>query len=56
MTFKIDRNQVQITNQILTNKHVRFQFVNNKLIILSNPSNIDIERVLELKFIVFKQI
>jgi len=54
MFLKINKFQIKKTNQILTNNFIRFQFLNNKLVILSNPSKIDIIKLLNQNYINIK--
>ena len=56
MFLKINKFQIKKTNQILTNNYIRFQFLNNKLVILSNPSKIDIIKLLNQNYINIKYI
>lgn len=50
----INKFQIQQTTKILTNNYISLQFINNKLIILNNPSNIDIPKLLTKNFITYK--
>ena len=52
----INKNQIQLTTKLLTNNHINMQFVNNRLIIKFNPSNIDITDLLTKNNITFKTI
>jgi len=42
----INKYQIQLTTKILTNNYISLQFINNKLFILHNPSNIIILQTL----------
>ena len=52
----INKYQIQLTTKLLTNNYINIQFINNKLIIKSNPSNIDIPKLLTKNNITFKTI
>ena len=52
----INKNQIQLTTKLLTTNHINIQFVNNRLIIKLNPSNIDITDLLTKNNITFKTI
>ena len=52
----INKFQIQQTTKILTNNYISLQFINNKLIILNNPSNIDIPKLLTKNNITYKTI
>ena len=52
----INKNQIQLTTKLLTTNHINIQFVNNRLIIKLNPSNIDIADLLTKNNITFKTI
>ena len=45
----INKYQIQLTTKILTNNYISLQFINNKLIILHNNSNINIQKLLTKK-------
>jgi hypothetical protein len=53
--FSINKFQIKQTTNLLTNKHINIKFNNNKLLIISNPSNIDISKLLTKNYITFKQ-
>ncbi len=50
----INKYQIQLTTKILTNNYISLQFINNKLIILNNNSNINIQKLLTKNNITFK--
>ncbi len=52
----INKFQIQLTTKILTNNFISLQFINNKLIILNNNSNIDIPKLLTKNNITYKTI
>ena len=54
--FLINKYQIKQTTNLLTNNYINIKFLNNKLNIISNPSNIDISKVLTKNFITFKTI
>lgn len=52
----INKYQIQLTTKILTNNYISLQFINNKLIILHNNSNINIQKLLTKNNITYKTI
>ena len=54
--YIINKFQTKITTNLLTNNYINIKFINNKLIIIKNPSNIDITKLLTKNNITFKQI
>lgn len=56
MLYLINNYQIQLTTKLLTNKQINIKFINNKLIIKSNPSNINISKLLTNNNITFKTI
>ena len=52
----INKFQIQLTTKILTNNYISLQFINNKLFILHNPSNININKLLTKNNITYKTI
>ncbi len=54
MIITTDLNQIQSATNILTNTHVGIMIFNNKIIILNNPSNVDIIKILAKQFIRLK--
>ena len=54
--FIINKYQIKKTTNLLTNNYINIKFSNNKLYIISNPSNIDISKLLTKNYITFKTI
>ena len=54
MHYLINKNQIKLTTNLLTNKQINIQFINNKLIIKLNPSDINIPDLLTKNYIKFK--
>ena len=54
MIIQPDINQIQQATNILTNNHVLIKIINHKILILNNPSNVDINKVLTKEFIRLK--
>ena len=54
--YIINKFQTKQTTNLLTNNYINIKFINNKLIIIKNPSNIDITKLLTKNFITYKQI
>jgi len=54
--ISINKFQIKQTINLLTNKHINIKFINNKLIIINNPSNINITKLLTKNYITFKVI
>jgi hypothetical protein len=54
--YIINKFQIKQTTNLLTNNYINIKFINNKLIIIKNPSNIDITKLLTKNFITFKNI
>jgi hypothetical protein len=54
--FLINKYQIKQTTNLLTDNYINIKFLNNKLNIISNPSNIDISKLLTKNFITFKTI
>ena len=52
--YIINKYQIKLTTNLLTNNHINVRFINNKLLIISNPSDIDISKLLENNYITFK--
>jgi hypothetical protein len=52
--YTINKFQIKLTTNLLTNNHINVKFLNNKLFIISNPSDIDISKLLENNYITFK--
>ena len=54
--YIINKFQIKQTTNLLTNNYINIKFINNKLIIQNNPSNINIPKLLTKNFITFKNI
>ena len=54
--YIINKFQTKLTTNLLTNNYINIKFINNKLYIISNPSNINITKLLTKNNITFKQI
>ena len=54
--YIINKFQIKQTTNLLTNNYINIKFINNKLIIQNNPSNINISKLLTKNFITFKNI
>jgi hypothetical protein len=54
--FYIKKSYHKQTTNLLTNKHINIQFISNTLYIKSNPSNINISKLLTTNLIKFKTI
>ena len=54
--FLINKFQIKQTTNLLTNNYINIKFINNKLNIIYNPSNIDISKLLKNNYITFKYI
>ena len=52
----INKYQIKLTYNLLTNNYISLTFINNKLIILNNNSNIDIPKLLTKNNITYKTI
>jgi len=52
--IKINKYQIKLTTNLLTNNHINIQFINNILFIKSNPSNINITKLLTKNNITYK--
>ena len=50
----INKFQIQLSTKILTNNYISLQFINNKLFILHNPLNININKLLTKNNITYK--
>ena len=50
----INKFQIKLTYNILTNNYISLTFINNKLIILNNNQNIDIPKLLTKNNITYK--
>ena len=56
MILKINKFQIKLTTNILTNNHYRIKFINNKLIILSTFESEKIYKLLDQNYITYKNI
>ena len=54
--YIINKFQTKLTTNLLTNNYINIKFTNNKLHIISNPSKINITKLLTKNFITFKNI
>ena len=54
--YIINKFQTKLTTNLLTNNYINIKFINNKLIIIKNPSNINITKLLTKNNITFTQI
>ena len=55
MQIKINKYQIQLTYKLLTSKNISNTFINkNQLIILNNPSNLQILPLLKRNYITYK--
>jgi len=41
MQIIINKYQIKLTTNLLTNNYINIKFINNKLLIINNPSNIN---------------
>ena len=56
MILKVYKYQIQLTTNLLTNNHINIKIINNKILILKNPFNINIIKLLNRNYINFKKI
>ena len=54
MLLIINKYQIKLTTNLLTNNHINIKFINNKLLIINNPSNINISKLLTKNNITYK--
>ncbi len=54
--YIINKFQIKLTTNLLTNNYINIKFLNNKLNIINNPSNINIPKLLTKNNITFKTI
>lgn len=52
----INKFQIKLTTNLLTNNYINIKFISNKLFIISNPSNINITQLLTKNNITYKLI
>ena len=50
----INKFQIKLTTNLLTNNYINIKFFSNKLFILNNPSNININKLLTKNNITYK--
>jgi len=50
----INKFQIKLTTNLLTNNYINIKFISNKLFIISNPSNINITQLLTKNNITYK--
>ncbi len=50
----INKFQIKLTTNLLTNNYINIKFISNKLFILNNPSNINITKLLTKNNITYK--
>jgi len=56
MIIQLNKFQIKLTTNLLTNNHINIKIINNKILILNNHFNINITKLLNSNFINFKQI
>ena len=56
MILQLNKYQIKLTTNLLTNNHINIKILNNKIIIINNPFNINIIKLLNKHFINYKQI
>ena len=56
MILKVYKYQIQLTTNLLTNKQINIKIINNKILILKNPFDINIIKLLNRNYINFKKI
>jgi hypothetical protein len=52
----INKFQIKLTTNLLTNNYINIKFISNKLFIINNPSNINITKLLTKNNITYKTI
>ena len=52
--YIINKYQIKLTTNLLKNIFINFKFLNNKLLIINNPSNINISKLLTKNNITYK--
>ena len=52
--YIINKYQIKLTTNLLTNNYINIKFINNKLLIINNPSNINISKLLTKNNITYK--
>ncbi len=53
MILKLNKYQIKLTTNLLTNNHINIKILNNKIYIIKNPFNINIEKLLKRNYINF---
>ena len=51
MIIKLNKYQIKLTTNLLTNNHINIKILNNKIIILNNPFDINITKLLNKHYI-----
>ena len=54
--LKINKYQIKLTTNLLTNNHIHIKIINNKILILNNYYNINITKLLNRNYIQYKYI
>jgi hypothetical protein len=54
--LKIYKYQIKLTTNLLTNNHINIKTFNNKIYIINNPFDINIEKLLKRNYIIYKYI
>ena len=49
--LKLNKYQIKLTTNLLTNNHINIKIINNKIFILNNPFNINIIKLLNKHYI-----
>ena len=49
--LKLNKYQIKLTTNLLTNNHIHIKIINNKIFILNNPFNINIIKLLNKHYI-----
>ena len=49
--LKLNKYQIKLTTNLLTNNHINIKIINNKIFILNNPFNINIIKLLDKHYI-----
>ncbi len=49
--LKINKYQIKLTTNLLTNNHINIKILNNKILILNNPFNTNIIKLLNKYYI-----
>ena len=51
MILQLNKYQIKLTTNLLTNNHCNIKIINNKILILNNPFNININKLLNKHYI-----